>query len=189
MTDIEIVTSIILPHEGGVYTDHPNDRGGPTKWGITIPVLTKHRGRPVTALDIKNLTREEAIQCYLGQFVTPFAGIDGKVRINAIDFGVNAGVRRAAILLEQVVGATVDTGIIGPQTRQLSQLRDWNIVYTGARLAFYENLIVRDASQLVWRKGWRNRALSFIDPSARTMRMHRFTGTFEPVFGYMGKAA
>lgn len=188
MTDIEIVDTIIIPHEGGIYTNHPNDRGGPTRWGITIPILSKFRGYPVTADDIKNLTRQEATECYLAFFIRPFDVMTGQFRINAIDFGVNAGVDRAARMVQQLIGADVD-GRLGPQTAELAKSRNWNNLYTGSRLLFYEQLIVSRPQNLTFRNGWRNRALSFIDAEVRQLRVRRTVRrAAAPVYGVMAKA-
>ena len=186
MTPEAVVDAIILPHEGGTYTDDPLDAGGPTKWGITIPVLSAYRHRTCTAEDIKALTKDEATDLYIARYVRPFAGLSDPLRVNVIDMAVNAGNERATRLLQQTVGAAVD-GMIGPETIGLSDKRDWNVLYTGVRLAFYEGLIERSPSQVKWRNGWRRRALSFLDASPR--RTARLVVGSRAVFGHMGKAA
>lgn len=183
VTDSEIV-DLILRHEGSAYTNHPNDRGGPTRWGITIPVLTHWRRRPCTAEDIQALTREEAALIYQANYVTPFAAMGVTTfRANVIDMSVNAGLVRGIKLLQQTVGAQVD-GIIGPNTIELATSRDWNPLFVGIRLAFYERIIEHNASQIIFRNGWRRRALSFFGSTHRLpIRM-----TDAAVFGFMGKA-
>ncbi len=46
--------------EGDKFVDHPEDKGGPTKYGITQATLANWRGRDITAGDVRRLTREEA---------------------------------------------------------------------------------------------------------------------------------
>jgi lysozyme family protein len=183
-TDHEIV-AMILAHEGGIYTNHPADRGGPTKWGITIPVLSAFRGWDATVFDIQTLTRDEAAEIYTLKFIRPFDGLALPVRSNVIDMGVNAGTYRAAILLQQAMGVDVD-GKVGPKTRSATFARDWNSIYVGFRLAFYEDLIRANASQGAFRRGWRSRALSFYD--APRLRVPRNMDDVTPVFGFTGKA-
>ncbi|MDB4306097.1 hypothetical protein N9980_00865 [bacterium] len=60
---IEQAIDHIIEQEGG-FTDHPHDRGGPTKYGITIPTLGKWLGRGATYEDIRELSKEAAITIY-----------------------------------------------------------------------------------------------------------------------------
>lgn len=50
----------VLAHEGG-YVNHPADKGGPTKWGVTEATARRYGYKGVMA----DLTREEAIEIYL----------------------------------------------------------------------------------------------------------------------------
>jgi lysozyme family protein len=168
-TDDQII-NMILQHEGSAYTNHPLDAGGPTRWGITQAVLAAWRGHAVTPDDVKNLTRDEADAIYRAQHLRPFDGLRDvdDLRVNVIDMSVHAGVRRAILLLQELVGAVVD-GWVGPET--IGKAHDLpegsaSPLYTGFRLSFYEGLIVAKPAQKIWRTGWRNRALSFITPAA-----------------------
>lgn len=186
ITDNEII-EMILRHEGGTYTNDPVDAGGPTKWGITMPVMSKFLGRPATIADIKNLDRVTAGLIYRMQFVAPFSGLPDPLRVNVVDMGVNAGQHRAIVLLQQTIGAGVD-GKIGPQTIRLAQSRQWNHVYMGVRLGFYEDLVVARPSQIRFRNGWRNRALSFDDTVVKRLLSMKPSRSVKPKFGFMGKA-
>lgn len=193
MTTTEIITMILI-HEGGIYTDDPADAGGPTKWGITMPTLAAYRRVPVsqiTARDIQNLTRADATAIYRHLFVQPFEMFpDSQFRTNVIDMGVNAGVPTAVRLLQKTVGATVD-GIIGRQTVQLAASRNWNAAFVGVRLLHYENLIERRPLNIKWRNGWRNRALAFTSPAmlmAGPRPMTAAEGAGHPRYGFTGKA-
>ena len=48
----ERAIEIVLAHEGETYTDHPNDHGGPTKYGIA------QRWNP--DVNVRELTRAQA---------------------------------------------------------------------------------------------------------------------------------
>jgi lysozyme family protein len=185
ISDDEIVR-LILIHEGisGKYTNDPFDAGGPTRWGITIPVLSAHRGTQVTSLDIQNLSQAEAEAIYLLRFVAPFANLPDPARSNVIDMGVNAGQVRATILFQQTIGAVPD-GQIGAETVRLAHARDWNDLYVGVRLAYYERLIESKPTNKKWRNGWRARALSYLiadDTAPHLLFMA------DPVFEFTGKA-
>jgi lysozyme family protein len=186
MTDDNAIIAVILDHEGSVYTDDPADAGGPTRWGITLPVLAQFRRVPESTLhptDIMYLTREEAIDIYRFLYVQPFTALPiSTLRTNVIDMGVNAGVSTSVRLLQQTVGATVD-GLLGTQTITLAGTFNWNPVFVGMRVAYYERLIQIKPINMKWRNGWRRRALSFLMPVTAPQTMRR-----RGRFGSMGKA-
>jgi lysozyme family protein len=102
--------------------------------------------------------------------------------------GVNAGLVRATKLLQQTLGVAVD-GALGPRTIAAATSADWNALYTGVRIAFYERLIENDPSQIVWRNGWRNRGLSFVSLTRLTCAVPSLRAAAgQPLFGHTGKA-
>lgn len=184
-TDTEIIDLIIL-HEGSRFTDDPHDFGGPTKYGITLKVLSQFLGRAASVEELRQLSRERAAQVYRALFVAPFAGLSDPLRINVADFGVHAGQVRAVKLLQQIVGVTVD-GILGPATLREANSRSWNTLFVGGRLAYYEAIIERTPSQIKWRNGWRARALSFYDGTWDVQRRGMLASD-APLYGFVGKA-
>jgi|GEM_PF-4548155 len=46
----------LIDREGG-FVDHPADRGGPTKYGITLRTLSKWRGYPCSREDVEAMPR------------------------------------------------------------------------------------------------------------------------------------
>lgn len=130
------------------YTDHPQDPGGPTNFGITWRTLEAWRKRPVPIEDVKTLTVEEARDILASQYATPIrfddlpAGLDYCV----LDCCVNSGPNRAARLLQQTLGmpeVAVD-GIIGAHTlAEISEFPDTVELiesYCAARLDFMRSL-------------------------------------------------
>ena len=163
--DDDTIIALILSHEGSAFTNDPHDAGGPTKYGITQANLASWRGHAVTIDDVRNLTRDEAAAIYRAQYIRPFDMLRGQLRVNVIDMGVNAGVRRATVLLQQMAGATVDAWIGRETLAALAVLADMaNPLYVGMRIAFYEDLIQSKPKNIKWRRGWRSRALSFLEP-------------------------
>jgi lysozyme family protein len=135
--------ALVLRLEGGFVHD-PADPGGATNLGVTRATLAAWRGRAVsvdevralTPADVEPLYRRRYWHCVRGDQLPP--GLDHAV----FDLAVNAGPRRAVILLQQAAGVQAD-GILGPITlgaclgqdaaglvRRLSTLR----------LAFYRTL-------------------------------------------------
>lgn len=78
------------------------------------------------------------------------------------DFAVNAGVRTASRLAQQVVGASAD-GIIGPQSVAKMDATDEALFvarYALAKIARYAEICSRDPSQKKFLLGWLNRTLN-----------------------------
>ena len=98
----------VLGNEGG-YVNNPRDSGGETNWGISK--------RSYPGIDIKNLTREEAMLVYFYDFWAPIHGaqLHQGVAYQLLDIAVNAGVAAAVKMLQRAAGVT-DDGNIGPAT-------------------------------------------------------------------------
>lgn len=105
--------------EGGEkYTNRPEDRGGPTKFGITHTALAKSRGvKSVGPEEVAQLEQDEAEQIYRTDFWNAVRGdqLPSGIDIYVADFAVLSGPRRAATFLQQLVGAKPD-GFVGEKT-------------------------------------------------------------------------
>lgn len=121
----------LLNSEGGL-ANHPSDRGGLTKFGISQ--------RSYPNLDIRNLTKEQAKDIYyrnyyLGSGAHKIA--DPRTAEMHWDAAINHGVGAAKNLLRKSGG-------------------DYNR-YVNARYQYYDDIVRRDPSQRVFYKGWMNR--------------------------------
>lgn len=161
-----IITDIMKSEGWDTYTDHPDDRGGPTKWGITQSRLSDFRGEPVTPSAVAALTETEARNIYLLEYITGprFNCLPREIQYLVIDCGVNHGTRRAAKWVQRSCGAQQD-GIIGPKT--LEALEQDHPLFHAAnicayRVRFYGEIVRRDRSQAAFIGGWNNRAAKFI---------------------------
>ncbi|HBX2115293.1 TPA: glycoside hydrolase family 108 protein [Klebsiella aerogenes] len=81
----------ILGKEGG-YVDHPNDKGGPTNWGITQATARAHG----YAGDMRNLSREQALSIleadyWYGPRFDQVASVSSAIAAELCDTGVNMG--------------------------------------------------------------------------------------------------
>lgn len=151
--------------EGG-YVDHPADRGGATKYGITIGTLGDHLGRRASKAEVRALTWEQAKTIYRQNYWQAVRADELPVGIDYIvfDMAVNHGPGRAVTILQEALGVTPD-GIFGPQTlravRQLDEVEEIRREIQSiaqARNAFYDRIINRDPSQRVFERGWDNRS-------------------------------
>jgi hypothetical protein len=107
---------VVLQQEGG-FSDHPEDPGGATKFGITLRTLAEFREKPISKEDVQALTRDEAKEIYRANYWNPMRcnELPRGVDLICFDFGVNAGPRTAIKALQRAAGVT-DDGSIGPIT-------------------------------------------------------------------------
>lgn len=98
MTVEDVITGI-LDREGG-YVDHKDDRGGPTKFGITAATLGiwRHLGRQASRSEVQSVQEPEARAIYYKRYVMDpgfdHLGFEPLVA-QMVDFGVNSGPARA----------------------------------------------------------------------------------------------
>lgn len=102
----------LIGHEGG-YSNHPDDPGGETMWGITAAVARANG----YAGAMRDLPRDVAKNIYRAQYwdkvraeSMPFS-----VAFQVFDAAVNHGAGQAAKFLQRAAGVA-DDGAIGPKT-------------------------------------------------------------------------
>ena len=88
---IESMIEATIGKEGG-YSNHPSDKGGPTRWGITERVARKHGFKG----DMRELPRETAVAIYrqeyaIGPGFAAVAAISPAIGEELFDTGVNMG--------------------------------------------------------------------------------------------------
>jgi lysozyme family protein len=129
--------AFVLAREGA-YVNDPKDPGGETNFGIA------RRFHPT--IDIKNLTREKAIELYREEYWKPIAGeqLLEPLGLIALDTAVNCGVARA---------------------RQWLQLHKDPDAYLWARLDFYRAIPARRPASLAFLPGWLRRMVLLHDAS------------------------
>lgn len=164
---IDAIIDEIIKREGG-FTDHPKDLGGPTKYGITLEILSFWRkGEVVTINDVKKLTVNEAKRIYYAIYVLRpgFHMIkDDDIRALVVDCAVHHGVLRAVKWLQEAAGVDAD-GIIGPKTISAVNQVHPGVLYCKIlekRAMFFGEIISGDHSQAAFAKGWMRRLAEFI---------------------------
>lgn len=173
MLVIAQVIQDIIQREGG-FVNNPLDRGGPTKYGITLTTLQDWRERYTTEQDVQELTRDEAENIYLKKYyLAPSLGsLPETLQPQVLDTAVNSGPVRAVKLLQETVnvlrlGQIAVDGRIGPVTkrkaRQLVQI--WgplsNDALADRRILYLVNSAIRRVANLTFLRGWICRALEF----------------------------
>lgn len=167
----EIITDVMEAEGWDKYTDHPNDRGGPTKWGITLKAWGEWRGHDITADDVKEITEPQAREFYEKLYVIgpKFSLLPNILVPMVVDCGVNHGVSRASKWIQRAVEVTED-GEIGPKTLKAVGLANPISTYLKVcsyRTSFYGRIITDDPSQAVFAAGWNNRAAKWLERLAQ----------------------
>lgn len=103
--DIETLIDEVIAREGG-YANHPADRGGTTRWGITQAVARDHG----YAGDMRALPREDAVAIYRARYwdgphFAFVAELAPKIAEELFDTGVNMGPTIATGFLQRALNA------------------------------------------------------------------------------------
>ncbi len=103
--DIEALIEDVIAIEGD-YSNHPADRGGPTRWGVTEAVARQHGYRG----DMRHFPREEAVAIYKRRYwlrpgFDKVAERTPKLATELFDTGINMGVGTAAGFLQRALNA------------------------------------------------------------------------------------
>ncbi len=105
MDDVDRLIDEVIGREGG-YANHPADRGGATRWGVTESVARAHGWRG----EMRAYPREEAVAVYrriywLRPGFDRVAAHAPKVAAELFDTGVNMGPDVAAGFLQRALNA------------------------------------------------------------------------------------
>lgn len=189
-TDAQIIEEIIR-REGSAYTDHPADRGGPTKYGITLATLRAYwrkmqrKGVPTVA-NLQQLTENQARDMYWDEYVEGpgYDQIDHPaLRALVVDCAVQHGQDNATVFCQKALSmlgreVAVD-GKFGPKTAAAVNAEPVRVLFArilALRAAFYGQLITRDPVRVKAQEsgyrlqaenalGWANRLGEFIAES------------------------
>jgi lysozyme family protein len=146
--DFETAIERILAHEGG-YSNHAEDPGGETKWGIAK--------RSYPSVDIKALTREGAKAIYLRDFWNPVARTvdDPALRFQMLDAAVNHGMGNAVRFAQRAVGVADDGhwGRISRAALGAMNPHDAHLLFMAERFEFWAKLRGFDS----FGRGWTRR--------------------------------
>lgn len=145
----------LIGHEGG-YSNHPDDPGGVTMWGVTQAVA---RSWGYTG-DMRSLPRDTAKEIYEALYWKRVRAeeMPEAVRFDVFDTAVNSGVGQAVKILQRSAGVS-DDGVIGPKTLAAVRTMDPQKLdkrFSGYRLKFMTGL----KNWPSFAKGWANRIAS-----------------------------
>ena len=138
----------LIGHEGEL-SNHPADKGGLTKYGISQ--------RAYPALDIAALTLDTAKEIYRRDYWSRAQcdRLHPDLAFQVFDGAVNSGIGNSIRWLQEASGVAVD-GVVGPLTlRKVGDMEPSIIIarYNGVRLKFMASLSTWD----VFGRGWARR--------------------------------
>lgn len=158
------------------YVDHPNDRGGATKYGISyafvkdtgdIEFFDMNGDLKIDKRDIQLLTFDKAVETYKKYFWDVFDLDEVEENEKAFlifDAAVNHGIKGATKLVQRSLNECgyslkVD-GIYGPKTKVALQecgVEDFIAAFQSKRTSLYQAIVANNPSQKVFLNGWLNR--------------------------------
>jgi lysozyme family protein len=145
----------ILKNEGG-YVHDPLDRGGETNFGISK--------KSYPELDIKGLTKDEAIRIYQRDYWMPSKAVKlpKSLRGTYFDMVVNMGQGRAVRTLQKACnsnGSNLQTdGVIGSKTIKASESLEVERL-KAYRVLFYASIVLTEPAQERFWYGWYKRGV------------------------------
>lgn len=165
-----MIRQIVDRFEGHAFTNHPADKGGPTKHGVTQKLMAQALGRPVSVDEVRWLDLELAIEILYATFcLAPnlWRIEDPLVRLCAVDFAINSGPARGVRSLQYAVFPRPPyDGIFGPKTTAAvnaadpGQVRRDMLAY---RVRFVGKVIAAKPSQAVFAGGWADRIATLME--------------------------
>ncbi|HEX2549325.1 MAG TPA: glycosyl hydrolase 108 family protein [Gammaproteobacteria bacterium] len=172
----------VLDNEGlDKFVDHPNDRGGATRWGISLRFLKSLSKDKLKQYgfscdepdvdDVRTMSRDQAIEIYRGEFwqhANFDRIIDQDVGNYLFDMAVNSGISPAIKCAQRAIWSVyrsrkkcVEDGILGAETlRILNQYSADEVlpIIRSERAGDYRSIVAADQTQKIFMNGWLNRA-------------------------------
>lgn len=149
MANFNLAVEKILAVEGG-YSNHPQDPGGETRWGISK--------RSYPDLDIKNLTKEQAIGIYRRDYWDydwiPSQEVAEKLFDMAVNMGVQTSNRYLQHALRELGFALNVDGVIGGQTAAATHASNPGVLLTELRRWQIKHYLNIAGVQHPFLKGW-----------------------------------
>lgn len=184
MTEQEMITEILRREGWDKYTNHAADKGGPTKWGITLDSWRGYKkNHALQAIDVQSITEAQAREYYRYVHIVEPAFdkvLDLSLRELLIDAGVNHGPRHPAKWVQWAAEVKQD-GKLGPISLKAinaaapQELFLWVCAF---RVRLYGRLTSQDPAlkaarsaglhlQAEFTSGWCNRVAEFLEGAAR----------------------
>jgi len=164
-SDLDDFIRDIIRREGG-YVNHPADRGGPTKYGITIANYRRWtKNLKATAEELARITVDDALKFYRWYFAEcKIDDLPSELLPLALDLCALHSTRGVDVILDRVANfydssrprGQVFHGLVeqfGPLTTEA--------LITLSRVAYFRELCNLNPNQKAFLLGWLNRCAEF----------------------------
>lgn len=106
--NIQNIINSIIEIEGG-YVNNPDDKGGPTKYGITLNTLKRYKNG-ATINDVMNLSKADAYSIYEYEYykkpkINAIYDVSPNIAEEVLDSGINMGTQVAISFLQRALNA------------------------------------------------------------------------------------
>lgn len=167
MANIDILIPHILKWEGeSKFTNDPLDRGGATKYGITLNTLQSnhydinHDGK-INTEDVKSLQLEDFKRILKSHYWDRWKAdmIDNQSVANLLVDWVWGSGKYGITIPQSLLGVPAD-GVVGKVTINALNGMNQRIIYNKvwqARKEFYMKIVKNNPTQSKWLRGWVNR--------------------------------
>jgi lysozyme family protein len=177
MPDYRDAIKKVLQHEGA-HVNNPNDRGGPTNWGVTQKTFNQYMssvtGKPYqsTIDEIKNMPIGNAITIYKSLYWDKMSGdkirkyaLAAAIFDQAINRGTVAAVKQAQRVLKNNFNypSIAEDGVMGVATiTALNTIDEAKFLnsYLQESILAYNKIVQNNPSQSVFLNGWLKRVES-----------------------------
>lgn len=164
---INSLISAIIEKEGSTYENVKHDKGGPTKFGITLGRLRTERGSKQTWEHVRDLTEQEAREIYYSAyFLRPrIDALPPSIIEGVLDFYVTSGtwaIKCLQDLLSDIGFATPATGVLDEETLDAADKAaaamgdDFRRAYAVERAHFFGRICANSETQGKFLRGWIN---------------------------------
>jgi len=164
---INAILTKIISREGKTYENVKHDRGGPTKFGITLGRMRTEFGKNQTWEDVRDLTEERARESYYrAYFLRPKIGELPPIIMEAVlDFYVTSGTWAIKCLQDMLNDLGFDLpvdGVLGEQTLDACDKaaeamgNDFLKAYAVERTHFFGRIVANNSTQGKFLRGWIN---------------------------------
>jgi len=169
MANIELLAPSIVKWESDKYVNDPLDKGGPTKYGITLATwksvgVDKDGDGDIDANDVKLLTKGDFSRV-LRQYWDRWQAdkiFNQSIADILVDWVWGSG-KWGIVIPQRLLGLNAD-GVVGPKTIAAVNAQDPKKFFDqifAARVKFINDIVANNPSQKKFIKGWMNRLNDF----------------------------